>query len=128
MLASLPSRICSWTSCTPISTHASGMRRGYHRMQAAPAVSLRRLAFRKASVSADKDRRPRSSVLRFAVPVITICILAGLLLVAVFADFVSPFSPTQAALPQRLLPPVAAGHLLGTDALGRDIFSRLLHG
>lgn len=31
-------------------------------------------------------------------------------------------------LSQRRLPPLSAGHLLGTDQLGRDLLSRLLHG
>jgi peptide/nickel transport system permease protein len=31
-------------------------------------------------------------------------------------------------LSQRRLPPLSAGHLLGTDQLGRDLLSRILHG
>jgi peptide/nickel transport system permease protein len=36
--------------------------------------------------------------------------------------------PNATAPAQRLLRPLAEGHLLGTDALGRDIFSRILWG
>jgi peptide/nickel transport system permease protein len=38
-----------------------------------------------------------------------------------------PFSPNTVDLVQRLRPP-GRGHLLGTDDLGRDILSRLIHG
>jgi peptide/nickel transport system permease protein len=38
-----------------------------------------------------------------------------------------PFSPNSIDLVQRLKPP-GNGHLLGTDDLGRDVLSRLIHG
>ncbi len=52
---------------------------------------------------------------------------------AAFAPLVSPFSPLEQAITQRLKPPGArddAGrvHLLGTDHLGRDILARVLFG
>ncbi|MDA1101658.1 MAG: dipeptide/oligopeptide/nickel ABC transporter permease/ATP-binding protein [Proteobacteria bacterium] len=68
---------------------------------------------------------------------ITLLALIFLFLVvmsALFAEFLAPYSPTQQNLRLRLMPPftpaVEGGfpHLLGTDALGRDIFSRLIHG
>ncbi|GAA3768540.1 ABC transporter permease [Plantactinospora mayteni] len=36
--------------------------------------------------------------------------------------------PDQQQLTARLLPPLTGGHLLGTDQLGRDLLSRILHG
>jgi peptide/nickel transport system permease protein len=36
--------------------------------------------------------------------------------------------PNQQDLSARRLPPLSAGHLFGTDELGRDLFSRVLHG
>lgn len=57
----------------------------------------------------------------------------GLLLVmllvvaAIGADWLTPWSPTALNVRQRLLPPDFT-HLLGTDHLGRDILSRVLHG
>jgi peptide/nickel transport system permease protein len=54
-------------------------------------------------------------------------------LVAVFAPFIAPHSPTVQNLTGRLLPPAwlpsgVASHPLGTDSLGRDVLSRLFYG
>jgi len=55
-------------------------------------------------------------------------IVIGLVLIAVFADMLSPYSPFIGDLrTTRLLPPSAA-HWLGTDDQGRDILSRLIFG
>ena len=59
--------------------------------------------------------------------------LAALVLVAIFAPYLAPHDADQGAIAKRLLPPVwqeggSTEHLLGTDALGRDILSRLLLG
>lgn len=50
-----------------------------------------------------------------------------LLLVAAFAPWLATHSPTAQVLSDRLQPPSAA-HWLGTDELGRDIYSRIVHG
>jgi peptide/nickel transport system permease protein len=50
-----------------------------------------------------------------------------LILVAIAAPLLAPHDPTAINLPQRLEPPSAA-HWMGTDALGRDVFSRVLYG
>ena len=49
------------------------------------------------------------------------------IVVAVFGPWLAPHDPTAINIPARLSPPNSEW-LLGTDALGRDIFSRLLHG
>jgi len=54
-----------------------------------------------------------------------LCIVA---IVAVLAPALAPFNPNLQDISQRLLPPLAPGHLLGTDQLGRDILSRLIYG
>ena len=65
--------------------------------------------------------------------------LAGLLVIlvnvaaAVFAPAVAPHDPLDQDITRRLLPPawLAGGsveHVLGTDQLGRDILSRIIHG
>lgn len=65
-------------------------------------------------------------------------LLSALLILAVivaafFAPRLSPQDPLRQALGHRLAPPGAAGrtgatHWLGTDQLGRDILSRIIHG
>jgi peptide/nickel transport system permease protein len=49
------------------------------------------------------------------------------LLVAIFAGVIAPYSPVEQNTNDLLLPPSAA-HLLGTDDLGRDVLSRLIWG
>ncbi|MDD9912433.1 MAG: ABC transporter permease [Alphaproteobacteria bacterium] len=60
-------------------------------------------------------------------------VLAGLILtsilglLALFAPWVAPYSPAEINLIDQLLPP-STMHLLGTDSLGRDVFSRMVYG
>lgn len=56
-----------------------------------------------------------------------LAIVAALLLAAAAAPLLATHSPFAQDLASRLLPPGGA-HLLGTDELGRDIYSRLVHG
>jgi len=49
------------------------------------------------------------------------------LALAVFAPFIAPYDPIKVNPTDALLPP-SAGHLLGTDDLGRDMLSRILWG
>lgn len=53
--------------------------------------------------------------------------LVMLFVLAVFAPVIAPYSPTAQDVNAVLLPPDAA-HWLGTDDLGRDVLSRLIHG
>ena len=59
------------------------------------------------------------------------CLSLGFLLflvgVAVFATVIAPHSPTTQDVNSMLLPP-SGDHWLGTDDLGRDVLSRLIHG
>jgi len=61
--------------------------------------------------------------------VVTLCagVLVLVVLIAIFAPWIAPDNPNAISLLDRWLPPSAA-HLLGTDALGRDILSRLIWG
>lgn len=54
-------------------------------------------------------------------------IIAVFVLSAVLADRIAPYSPAKQKIIESLKPPSAA-HWLGTDELGRDIFSRVLYG
>jgi len=55
-------------------------------------------------------------------------VLVGVLLaVALGAAWIAPYDPGTQALAENLTPPSAA-HLLGQDALGRDILARVIYG
>lgn len=67
-------------------------------------------------------------------PVVPMTIIALVVLAAILADLVTPYSPYDVSLATRLSPPSLHGvggnppHLLGTDQLGRDVLSRLIYG
>jgi len=54
-------------------------------------------------------------------------LLLGLALAALLAPYLAPHDPLHQDLPHALAPPSRA-HPLGTDRLGRDVLSRVLHG
>jgi len=67
------------------------------------------------------------------VPWIPIVIIAVIVAMAVFAPLLAPHSPIDQTLRDKLLPPVWLDggnpkYLLGTDAFGRDVLSRLIYG
>lgn len=77
------------------------------------------------------ERASRSLVLWRAVTgnwlhLLTLSLFVGLLLVAVFAPLISPYVPTETVgLP---IESPSAAHWLGTDEIGRDVFSRVIYG
>jgi peptide/nickel transport system permease protein len=54
-------------------------------------------------------------------------LLAALLAVAALAPLIAPYNPTEQNLGQDLAPS-SRDHPLGTDKLGRDVFSRIVYG
>lgn len=54
-------------------------------------------------------------------------IVLALVFIAIFAPYLAPYDPIAMSLDNRLAPP-STSHLLGTDQLGRDILSRMIHG
>ncbi|MDB5524893.1 MAG: Peptide transporter permease [Rhizobium sp.] len=50
-----------------------------------------------------------------------------IVLTAIFAPYLAPYSPTAISVRERLADP-SLSHLLGTDQLGRDLFSRVIIG
>ena len=59
--------------------------------------------------------------------VIAAALLLLVILAAVFAPLLAPFDPLQQDIPNKFASP-SATHWLGTDDLGRDVFSRLIYG
>ncbi len=56
-----------------------------------------------------------------------LAVVVAWIALAAAAPWVAPYAPLQQDIVQRLAGPGAA-HWLGTDALGRDVWSRILHG
>jgi peptide/nickel transport system permease protein len=60
----------------------------------------------------------------YGLTVIVLLVVFGL-----FADWIAPHAPNRQNLMMALTPPSLSGpHLLGTDHVGRDILSRIIHG
>jgi peptide/nickel transport system permease protein len=77
------------------------------------------------------DEAPRLELGRL--PWTAMAIIAILVLLAVFAPLLATHSPTEQSLPDKLRPPAwqqggSSANLLGTDTLGRDLWSRLVYG
>jgi peptide/nickel transport system permease protein len=68
-------------------------------------------------------RRPRGVSFGGAVGLVLLAVAVG---VALFGPLLAPFDPAAISDRPRLGP--SAAHLLGTDQLGRDLLSRVLHG
>lgn len=65
--------------------------------------------------------------------VIGLAVIVVLAFVGAFAEFIAPYSPIQTNTQVFLKPPMwqaggVPGYWLGTDAIGRDMFSRLIYG
>ena len=65
--------------------------------------------------------------------ILAIAIIGTLIVVALFAPYLAPYSPKKGELESRLMPPFwqeggSTDHILGTDAIGRDVLSRLIYG
>jgi peptide/nickel transport system permease protein len=55
-------------------------------------------------------------------------VLALIIGAALLAPWISPADPYEGSMIRRLQPIGRTGHLLGTDELGRDMLTRLMHG
>jgi peptide/nickel transport system permease protein len=74
--------------------------------------------------------RARSVRVRRSVPLGTIIgavILGALIVAALFPSLFTSTDPLQTAVRESQLPP-SSGHFFGTDTLGRDVYSRVVHG
>lgn len=59
--------------------------------------------------------------------IILFSLLALIILSAVFAPIIAPYSPYDVDITNKFAP-VTSSHILGTDHLGRDVFSRIVYG
>jgi len=78
----------------------------------------------------DSAQRRRAAIRRYAKHpgfVIGTCGIVLLLIVALFAPWLAPHSPTRTDLMNTLAAP-SATYWLGTDQFGRDVLSRLIYG
>ncbi|WP_306120274.1 MULTISPECIES: ABC transporter permease [unclassified Roseitalea] len=67
------------------------------------------------------------ALMRNPLAALGIAIVLVLIVTAAFAPWIAPYPPIGQDLGNRLLPP-SAMHWMGTDELGRDIFSRVVYG
>ncbi len=89
----------------------------------ATSATLLETPVRQTTFSQDVWRRFR----RNRLAVLGAAIVVLLVLVAVFADVIAPYSPTLVNLNEQFEPP-SLQHPFGTDYFGRDILSRVIHG
>jgi peptide/nickel transport system permease protein len=72
-------------------------------------------------------RRPGFAIGRNRLMQAGIAVVAAMIALAVLADVVSPYDPTEMKVSNALKPPSWA-HPFGTDRFGRDVLSRTIHG
>lgn len=65
--------------------------------------------------------------LRSPVSLMSLAVVVGCVVLAVASPIIAPYDPLAQSVPDRLQSPSGA-HLLGTDALGRDVLSRMIYG
>lgn len=85
------------------------------------------------AASAALARIRRRRWVRYLPLALSSLVLLLVIIVAILAPVISPHDPMKQDIIQRLRPPAwveggSSKHLLGTDALGRDLLSRTLHG
>jgi peptide/nickel transport system permease protein len=106
--------------------------------QSSPAAAAqpgRANSLARAGAKSTRKRMPRalSSLLANKLATFGAIVLIFVTFAAVFAPIVAPHDPRHQDLMANRLPPIGAErgtttHIMGTDTLGRDIFSRVLYG
>lgn len=90
----------------------------------AEAVQARAVLPRKTRTQWSKARR---AFVRNRGAMMGLAVIVLLVIVSVMASALAPYDPAKSNMKEALQPPNRA-HLMGTDQLGRDIFSRVLYG
>jgi peptide/nickel transport system permease protein len=82
-------------------------------------------------ISGPSWARPLRGIVRFArrkpLGFVGLVLVAIFIAAAIFAPLIAPYDYKQQQLRRRLEPP-SRDHILGTDSIGRDVFSRLVYG
>lgn len=78
---------------------------------------------------ADKNIRSRSSAIwrRYDIALVGGIVFGAILLITILASAVAPYDPMARNIKNRFAPP-SLEFAFGTDQLGRDVFSRVIHG
>lgn len=63
-----------------------------------------------------------------AAGILSLAVLGLLVMAALAAPLLTPYHYHEGSVTERLLPPFSPGHVLGTDALGRDLLTRIIYG
>jgi peptide/nickel transport system permease protein len=85
------------------------------------------VALEQAAAAGGAGRRLRRGLRRYWLAALGGAIVLAWIVIAIVSPYVVPHPPDALDLSQRLLPP-SETYWLGTDMLGRDVFSRLLVG
>ncbi len=85
------------------------------------------VASRSIAPSRSRWRRGMRLLAEQPLGAIGLAIFVLLIVLAVFAPWIATHSPTLQDVPNRFAPP-SRDHWFGTDHLGRDMFSRIVHG
>jgi len=88
----------------------------------APAIVAAQTPVRRRRVALLELARKNRGV------VVGLVLVGALFLAALLSPVISPHDPIATAPDEAYLPPLAPGHILGTDELGRDQLSRVLWG
>src|SRR5438445_13453804 len=91
-------------------------------------VTARVATFEPAAV--DEVSRARllwDTLRRKPLGAVSAALIAALLLTAIFADLLAPYDP-EATQPEIRLSAPSRAHPFGTDDIGRDVLSRVIHG
>jgi peptide/nickel transport system permease protein len=94
---------------------------------AQPSEELERRRF-KENTGWPRARRSVTEFIRYRpLGAFGALLIIVMVVAAVFAHVIAPYDPLEVTFKDLLLPPSGA-HLVGTDAFGRDVFSRLIFG
>src|SRR5215216_2002072 len=93
----------------------------------APTESIMSPLVERRAAPSTGLRRFLHSYRRQWLGVIGATLLSFVVVAAAFAPWIAPYSPNKID-PIHLLEPPSGEHLLGTDGLGRDVFSRIVYG